>query len=170
MKSIINCTHSDLNNILFLYQCARDLQTEKQMVVWPVFERAFVEAEIEEQRQWKILVDDRIACNWAITFEDKQIWQERDKGDSIYIHRIATHPDFRGRRYIDDIVAWARDYAAHLGKEYIRLDTLGENKKLISHYTSAGFDFLGIERLKDTTGLPGHYQREANCCRFEIRL
>lgn len=161
---------TDVDDILSLYQSARDLQTQKKMVVWPVFERSFIENEIVEQRQWKLVNDGIIACNWAITFHDKEIWGEKDKNDSIFIHRIATHPAMRGNRYVDTIVDWARSYATEKKKSFIRLDTLGNNTKLIEHYQSAGFDFLGITKLTDTSNLPGHYQTEPNCCRFEICL
>ena len=167
---IDNCVIDDINTILSLYESARSLQTEKGMVVWPLFEKAFIEKEIKEQRQWKLIVDNTIACNWAITFEDKEIWEEKEKGDAIYIHRIATNPAFRGNRYIDQIVEWAKEYALQEGKQYVRLDTLGNNTKLIEHYTSAGFQFLGMFELTDTSGLPGHYQTERNCCLFEIKL
>ncbi len=140
------------------------------MVVWPEFERSFIEKEIHEYRQWKLSIEDVIACNWAITFNDKEIWGEKDKNDSIYIHRIATNPTMRGNRYIDKIVEWAVNYAKEMGKNFIRLDTLGNNTKLIEHYTSAGFEFLGIVRLIDVANLPGHYHKEPNCCRFEIKL
>ena len=167
---IRNCTAADTGTILALYEHARILQREKKMVVWPVFEKELVEIEICENRQWKLVKEGNIACNWAITFIDKQIWEEKDKGDAIYIHRIATHPDFRGNRFIDNIVAWAKPYALQKGKSFVRLDTLGNNTSLIRHYTSAGFRFLGISRLADTTGLPGHYQLEPDCCRFELPL
>jgi len=167
---IDNCTVDDVNEILSLYESARRLQTQKGMVVWPLFEKIFIEKEINELRQWKLAIDNIIACNWAITFEDKEIWEEKEKGDAIYIHRIATHPVFRGNRYIDKIVKWAKAYAIQKGKQFIRLDTLGNNTKLIEHYTSAGFQFLGMFELTDTSGLPGHYQNEPNCCLFEIDL
>lgn len=167
---IENCVMTDVDTILSLYQSARDLQTQKKMVVWPMFERSFIEKEISEQRQWKLVVNDMIACNWAITFNDKEIWGEKDRNDSIYIHRIATNPAMRGNRYVDKIVDWARGYAKQKGKSFIRLDTLGNNTKLIEHYTSAGFEFLGIIKLTDTANLPGHYHTEPNCCRFEIEL
>lgn len=167
---IMNCVMNDIQHILSLYQSARDLQTQKGMVVWPNFERSFIEQEIKEQRQWKLIIDDVIACNWAITFSDKEIWEEKEKGDAIYIHRIATHPDFRGNRYIDKIVRWAKEYAINKGKRFVRLDTLGNNLKLIQHYTSAGFQFLGIFMLADTSNLPGHYHIEPNCCLFEMSL
>lgn len=165
---ISNCQLSDLDDIFFLYGAARDLQTERGMVVWPVFERTLVERELRENRQWKITEQNTMACNWAVTFDDRAIWGERDQQDAVYIHRICTHPQFRGRRYIDVIVAWAKGYALQKGKRYVRLDTLGNNTRLIEHYTSSGFRFLGIWRLTDTATLPLHYQREPDCCLFEL--
>lgn len=167
---IENCTDADLPKILKLYDAARQLQTERKMVVWPSFPESLLQNEIKELRQWKLIVDNEIACNWAITFEDKEIWEARDNNDSIYIHRICTNPDFRGHRYIDQIVDWATDYARLKAKRFIRLDTLGNNLKLITHYTSAGFNFLGMHKLHHTSTLPKHYQDEPNCCLFEIDL
>lgn len=167
---IKNCSLTDADTILQLYDAAMNLQTKKNMVVWPKFEKEFIEKEIQEERQWKLIIDDQIACNWAITFNDKEIWEERDDNNSIYIHRIATHPAFRGNRFIDAIVTWAKPYALSKGKQYVRLDTLGNNTKLIEHYTSAGFNFLGITKLLNIDNLPEHYHREPNCCRFEIIL
>lgn len=169
-EKIENCLVDDVDNILSLYQSARDLQTSKGMVVQPVFEKSFIEKEINELRQWKLVIEDTIACNWAITFSDKEIWGEKDKNDSIYIHRIATNPAFRGNRYIHKIVNRAKEYAKQKEKLFVRLDTLGNNTKLIEHYKSAGFEFLGIFKLTDTSNLPCHYQIEPNCCLFEIDL
>lgn len=167
---IENCTMNDVAEILSLYEAARQLQTRKGMVAWPIFEKDLVEKEINEHRQWKLVIDNVIACNWALTFADKEIWGDKDKNDSIYIHRIATNPGLRGNRYVDKIVEWSRGYAIQMNKQFIRLDTLGNNTKLIEHYIAAGFQFLGIFLLTNTGGLPGHYQKEKNCCLFEIDL
>jgi len=169
-EKIENCLIGDADNILSLYQSARDLQISKGMVVWPIFEKGFIENEINELRQWKLVIEDDTVCNWAITFSDKEIWEEKDKKDSIYIHRIATNPGFRGNRYIHKIVKWAKKYAKQKEKQFVRLDTLGNNTRLIEHYTSAGFKFLGMFELTDTSNLPGHYKKEPNCCLFEIDL
>ena len=169
-RSIKNCSLADADIILTLYDAAIHLQTQKNTVVWPRFERSLIEKEIQEKRQWKLVIDNEIACNWAVTFEDKEIWEARDNNDSIYIHRIATNPALRGNRFIDVIVAWAKDYALSKGKAYVRLDTLGNNTKLIGHYKSAGFNFLGIFKLANTQNLPAHYQREPNCCLFEMMV
>jgi len=165
---IKKCKPADVEHIMNLYAAARQLQTERQMVIWPYFNEAFLTREIEESRQWKLVVYQTMVCNWAITFEDKEIWGEKDQADAIYIHRIATHPLYRGNRFIDAIVSWAIAYARSINRTYVRLDTLGHNTRLIEHYTSAGFHFLGMHKLTNTATLPLHYQREPNCCLFEL--
>lgn len=121
-----------------------------------------------QKRHWKIVEGREILCNWVITFNDKDIWEKRDNDDAIYIHRICTNKRFRGNRYIDHIVKWSIDFAKNYGKRFVRLDTLGNNLKLINHYTSAGFEFLGIYRISNTSMLPKHYQAEPNCCLFQL--
>lgn len=160
----------DIAEIFRLYGLATEYQkTTFPENTWPDFERQLVEIEVEEQRQFKIIIDDQIACVWAITLNDPQIWEERDKDPSIYIHRIATNPDFRGRKFVKEMVKWARAYAALHKRIFIRMDTCGDNRKLIKHYTSSGFSFLGMVQLNNTSELPAHY-KNADVCLFEIRL
>lgn len=167
---IKNCLVNDADEILWLYEAARNLQIQRKMVVWPSFEKSFIDDEIQQGRQWKISLGGVIACNWVITFDDKEIWGEKDRNDAVYIHRICTNPTLRGNRYIDSLVEWSKVYARQIGRRFVRLDTLGNNTKLIEHYTSAGFNFLGMIKLTDTANLPSHYQNEPNCCLFEIDL
>lgn len=167
---IENVTLTDINIVFDLYRIAADYQRSKQtVVVWPEFDRDMVETEIREQRQWKLLIDGRITCIWAITFSDEQIWEERNRDAAIYIHRIATHPDFRGQHFVKRIVAWAKEYASLHQKTYIRLDTLDRNTGLIRHYTASGFTFLGMFDMKNTEGLPDHYHGKPVCL-FQIPL
>ena len=168
--TIQDCISEDVDTIYRLYEDARLLQTSKKMVVWPYFDKRFIERGIFEKRQWKIVVNGEITCTWTITFNDKEIWGSRDNDDAIYIHRIATNPKYRGNNYVRTIVDWARIYAVNNKRKYIRLDTLGNNTKLIQYYTKSGFTFLGIEKLMNTQGLPQHYHKEPNCCRFEIEI
>jgi len=168
---IENCTANDSDEIFRLYSIATEYQKSKEtVVVWPEFDKQLIEMEIAENRQWKLIIDGKIACVWAITFSDEQIWEERNKDAAIYIHRIASNPEFRGKNLVSTIVDWSKEYAKKCDKDFIRLDTLGNNVKLIQHYTNAGFDFLGMFDLKDTTGLPGHYQHNDPVCLFEIKL
>ena len=49
------------------------------------------------------------------------------------------------------------------------MDTVGDNPVLISYYTKCGFDFLGLSKLKNTEGLPAHYEN-ATVSLFQIDL
>lgn len=162
-------TPKDISEIFCLYGIATEYQkTIFPDNTWPTFERELVETEIQEQRQFKMVIDDQIACVWAITFTDPQIWEEKNSEPSIYIHRIATNPVFRGQKFVTEIVKWAKVYARSHQKKFIRMDTCGNNQKLIAHYKSCGFDFLGVVRLKNADELPSHYQ-DADVCLFEIK-
>ncbi|WP_216656241.1 hypothetical protein [Campylobacter sp. RM16188] len=43
-----------------------------------------LETEIKENRRFNIKIEGKIACIWAITFDDAQIWQERNADAAIY--------------------------------------------------------------------------------------
>jgi GNAT superfamily N-acetyltransferase len=154
---IQNSTRNDIKEIFRLYKIATDFQKIKFIVHWPEFERSLVETEIAENRQWKIVINDQIACVWATTFNDPNIWEQRNSDPAVYIHRIATNPDFRGQNLVQKIVEWSKQYALTNHKKFIRLDTVGDNPGLISYYTKCGFDFLGLSKLENTAGLPAHY-------------
>jgi len=168
--NIQNSTITDIDEIFRLYRLATEyMRAKPNVVVWPEFERTMVEQEIVEHRQWKLMIDDKIACVWAITFSDEQIWGEKNEDAAIYIHRIATNPDFRGHNFVAHIVEWAKTFARKNNKDYVRLDTMGENRKLIEHYTKMGFTFLGMFDMKNTDGLPEHYQN-GQAALFELAV
>jgi RimJ/RimL family protein N-acetyltransferase len=154
---ILNCKIEDINKIFKLYKIATNFQKTKSAVPWPNFDRELIRKEIHENRQWKIIIDGEIACIWAITESDIQIWQERNKEPAIYIHRISTNPNFRGRNLVSEIAKWSKNYAIQKNKKFVRMDTVGENVGLINYYKKCGFDFLGLSILKDTSELPTHY-------------
>ena len=166
---IQNSNINDIDEIFRLYKIATDFQKTKFTSHWPVFKRALIENEISKHTQWKIIADGKIACVWATTFSDPQIWEERNEDPSVYIHRIATNPNFRGNNLVGKIVEWAKLYAAENQKDFIRMDTVGDNSGLIGHYTKCGFNFLGLLKLKNSRGLPAHYEN-ATVSLFEISI
>jgi len=170
MMKIQNSTAADIDEIFRLYHWGTELQKAKKgSTHWPEFDRQLVETEIAENRQWKIMIDDKVACIWATTFSDPQIWEERNSDPSVYIHRIVTSPDFSGQNLVTTIVDWARAYANDNDKKYIRMDTVGNNTGLINYYGKCGFDFLGLFTLKNSSGLPAHYHN-ATVSLFQIAL
>jgi RimJ/RimL family protein N-acetyltransferase len=166
---IANSTAADINTIFHLYDEAVKFQKTVFNKQWQGFERDLIETEIAENRQWKIVSGGEVACIFAITFNDPLIWKEKDKDAAIYIHRIVTNPQFRGGGYVREIVKWAKEYAKNMGKNFVRMDTWGDNEKLRDYYISCGFEYLGITEMKNTEGLPKHYQ-DLSLSLFEIEV
>jgi len=136
--TIKNVSIVDIDEVFRLYKIASEYQREKKkVIVWPNFDRNMVETEITEKRQFKMLIENEVVCIWAITFNDEQIWEEKNKDSAIYIHRIATSPNFRGKKMVAKIVDWAKQFADEKEIQFIRLDTLGNNTRLIEHYKEA---------------------------------
>jgi len=122
---IVNSTEIDISEIFRLYKLATAFQKKKfPENQWPEFDKTLIEEEIAENRQFKLLIDNEIACVWAITYSDPEIWKDDDGVSALYIHRIATNPSFRGHNFVKIIVDWAKDFAKD--KKYIRMDTCGE--------------------------------------------
>jgi RimJ/RimL family protein N-acetyltransferase len=165
-----NSNLNDIAEIFRLYRLAKEYQKIKfPENQWPEFDNELIATEIAENRQFKILTGNKIACIWAITYSDSQIWEGSENDTAIYIHRIATNPEFRGNNFVQAITDWAIDFARQKDKQFIRMDTCGNNERLINHYQSCGFKYLGMKKLKNTSELPIHYHN-ADVCFFEIKL
>jgi len=166
---ILHSTLEDLDSIFKIYDDATAYQKKQTINYWKGFERSLVKKEIEEQRQYKIIVDGEIACVFVITYADPLIWKERDVDPSIYIHRIATNPSFRGSSFVKQIIEWAKVHAKETGKEFIRMDTTAGNDKLNNYYFNCGFEDKGITLMGFEEELPLHY-RGGSLNLFEIKL
>ena len=165
---IVNSDLEDIPKIFKLYRIATDYMKSKDQVAWPEFSKELITAEINEQRQWKLLIDNEIACIWATTLKDELIWGTNND-QAIYIHRIATNPNYRGRNLVSQIVNWSDSYCIDNNLNFIRMDTVGLNKELIRQYEKLGFEFLRTRQLENTDKLPDHY-KEGPVCLFERKI
>jgi GNAT superfamily N-acetyltransferase len=147
----------DIETIFELYNEAIEYQKKVSPKQWQGFERLLVETEIEKGLQYKIVIDGQIACIFAIAFNDAIFWGERDLQPSIYLHRVVTNPAFRGNAFMSVIVAWAKEYCKQHNRQFIRMDTWGDNQRLIDYYQQCGFKYLETINLQNTEGLPAHY-------------
>ncbi|RQO79676.1 GNAT family N-acetyltransferase [Pedobacter sp. KBW01] len=154
---VLNSQPTDIDIIFDFYDMAIAHQKKVFNKHWQGFSRELVQTEIAENRQYKILVGGEIACVFAVTFNDKLIWGERDH-NAIYIHRIVTHPNFRGYAFVKEIIKWATQYSLGNGLKYIRMDTWADNEKLLEYYTGCGFEYVGVVTMQKTDGLPKHYE------------
>jgi len=157
-SKIVNSIAKDLDTIFEFYDLAVAHQKKVFNKHWQGFNRDLVSQEIEENRQYKILVNEQVAAIFAITYSDPQIWEARNADSAIYIHRIVTHPDFRGYGFVKAIINWAKAYTKSNNINYIRMDTWADNEKLLAYYTGCGFNHVGSIKIAPNSGLPKHYE------------
>lgn len=150
-------TSDDLDTIFQLYEAAIAHQKAVSDQHWLPFERSMVAQEVGEGRIWKILAEGQIACVFMVAYNDPHIWGKKDADPSVYLHRIATHPGFRGRNFLGAIIEWAKAHGRAAGKKYLRLDTWADNPRLKELYERQGFRFLGVQRPANPAALPSHY-------------
>ncbi len=157
MITIVNSTAEDIPMISSFYEMAIAYQKERSNRHWQPFERALLEREITEGRQWKLMVNGVVAAVFLSADKDREIWGEKDKDNAIYLHRIVTHEDFHGQNLFAEILKWAKEYTASKQRPYLRMDTWGDNDKLVGYYVKHGFTLLGVVTPTDTGELPAHY-------------
>jgi GNAT superfamily N-acetyltransferase len=160
---------SDIETIFSTYRAAVDYQRAKGYNQWPEFERSLIEKEIGEKRHYKITEGNDIACVFSVVYSDPIIWEEKDRDPSVYIHRIATNPSFKGKGLMHLIKKWTAGHARQNNKKFIRMDTWGDNEGLKSYYIQCGFTYLGKKQLPESSPLPQHYWG-TSLSLFEIEL
>jgi ribosomal protein S18 acetylase RimI-like enzyme len=160
---------ADIPAVFKLYDFATAFQQKVGTNNWKGFEVSMVENEIEEERHFVIRDEGSISATFVITFSDPVIWKEANEDPSVYIHRIATHPDFRGRNYVQKIVDWTIDFATAKNLKYVRLDTTSGNERLNQYYIKCGFTYKGISEIEWNKTLPEHY-KDGSFSLFELKI
>ena len=166
---IENASTQDFDTIFDLYDKAIEFQKTKFDKHWLGFDAALVDREIAENRLWKIVENGATACIFSVACADPIIWGETSGESAMYIHRIVTNPGFRGRGYVKFITEWAKTHSAEKGLRFIRMDTWGDNQKLIDYYQECGFKFVGLVTPEESETLPKHYSG-ISLSLFEIDL
>src|SRR5450755_1371983 len=96
--SIVNTEIIDLDFIYSLFDGAISYQKRKEYPVWAGYNKEVLKKDIENKLQYKIVIDNNIACIFSICYSDKIIWRKREKGDSLYLHRIAVNAVYKGQK------------------------------------------------------------------------
>ncbi len=152
-----NATRHDLPAVRAAYAHARAIQGEQGAILWPEFTDAAILAEIDSGRLLRVMNDDALVGVFSVAYEDAAIWGERERGQHIYLHRIARAATYPGRGLIDAVLAWARERCRALGRAGLRMDTWASNEALVSFYERKGFQIVGRQRIGIDQRLPAHY-------------
>ena len=166
---IVNTTIQDLDYVFWLFQRAIELQDREGYKVWSEVDINFLEKDIRNGHQYKILEDLNILCVFSIQFNDAIIWRGRDKNDAVYLHRIVVNPAYRGQKQFQKVLDWTKGFAQKRNLQFIRLDTWADNAKIIDYYKSFGFEWIEDFETPNTTELAPQ-NRNLNVALLELRL
>lgn len=151
---IVNTSLGDWGAIMELFQKAMNLQGENGYKVWAAIDEDGLKRDIVEGLQYKIQRSGVLLCIFSIQFSDPFIWQQRDKGDAIYLHRIVVNPEFKGQRQFQQVLNWATAFCIQNDLKYVRMDTWADNAKIIAYYKTFGFEFIENRRTGSQPELP----------------
>lgn len=103
--------------------------------------------DIELGQIWKLENKQSIIGVMVLTeIEDDEYkdvkWLTKN-GSSIYVHRLAVHPDFQGQGCAQLLMTYAENYALEHNYKSIRLDTFSQNKRNQRFYKKRNFTELG---------------------------
>jgi GNAT superfamily N-acetyltransferase len=137
-------------------------QSSKRLQLWPAYPEKTINDEIKGGLHFSVFMPDgTLAGFFSLALGDAEIWEDKEKGDAIYIHRMCVNPTCKGNRLAAWILAWAQGYAAGCGRKYVRMDTWGDNPRLINYYVACGFREAGKRQMGLVRDLSPHYQ---NAC------
>ena len=148
---------SDLAAIQAIYADARELQRQQSIESWPDFPPDEVVRQIDRGYLYCVVDGRAIAGVFTIAYDDRAIWGERERGDHVYLHRIAKARDSRVSGFLDRILRWASDHCRTLGRVGLRMDTWASNAALISLYESRGFQQVDRVHIGYDERLPPQY-------------
>jgi len=140
---------NELKEIKLLTEACAQAMISKGIFQWnekyPSLEKLQKDIEAEELyilKQGEITVGI-IVITEAIDEEYIPIEWLGKTSNNIYIHRLATHPDFWGQGYAQKLMEFAENYARKNQFESVRLDTFSQNMRNQKFYETRGYQRLG---------------------------
>ena len=88
------------------------------------------------------LIDGKPAGTITLQWADIIFWGEQ-LPDSGYVHKLAIKPAYAGQRIGLEMLKWAEAEARKVGKKFLRLNCLAEDRKIRDYYEQAGFLYKG---------------------------
>ncbi len=154
---IVPCTLADLAVARAAYAEGRETQRAQRSVVWPMFTDEAITREIETGALFKVVDASQTVGVFSMITEDPMIWGVDERGEHLYLHRIARASAAGARGLLDVILDWARQQCRQQGRAGLRMDTWAQSDALIAYYATRGFHRVGTTRLPADPRLAPHY-------------
>src|SRR4029078_3552556 len=110
---------------------------------WPLpFPHEDIAAAIERGEVYVAELDGDVVATVTLLWDDPTYWGDRPP-DAAYVPKLSVRRARAGRRIGTAIVEWADATAAAAGREFLRLDCLGDNPRIREYYEQLGFEHRG---------------------------
>jgi predicted N-acetyltransferase YhbS len=110
---------------------------------WPLpFPRDQLAAAIDRGEVYVVEDEGDAVATVTLLWDDPMYWGEQPS-DAVYVHKLAVRRDRAGRGIGSAIVAWANAEAVEAGRDFLRLDCLGDNPGIRDYYEQLGFEHRG---------------------------
>jgi GNAT superfamily N-acetyltransferase len=136
--------HEDADTVAALLDEATVWVNELGFSQWPLpFPRDEIAAAIDRGEVYVVEAEDGDAvATMTMLHDDPMYWGDRPP-DAFYVHKLAVRRDQAGRGIGAAVVEWANAEAAEAGREFLRLDCLGDNPGIRDYYEGLGFEHCG---------------------------
>jgi ribosomal protein S18 acetylase RimI-like enzyme len=135
--------------------------------LWPSYPAEKIEDEIRSGLHFSVfLPDDVLAGYFSLALSDELIWEQKERGDAVYIHRMCGNPMCKGKNLAASVLSWAYGFATGAGRKFVRMDTWADNERLLNYYIACGFQHVRNRQLGIVPGLSPHYEN-INLALFE---
>jgi GNAT superfamily N-acetyltransferase len=136
--------HEDADTVAGLLDEATVWVNELGFSQWPLpFPRDELAGAIDRGEVYVVEAEDGEAVGTVTILLDDPIYWPDSPPDALYVHKFAVRRDRAGRGIGAAIVEWANAEAAEAGRDFLRLDCLGDNAGIRDYYEGLGFEHCG---------------------------
>ena len=152
----------DLNEIKKLTEACAEALQQQNIFQWnenyPSLEK--LENDIKQEELYVYEYNNRIITIIVLTPNMDEVYQNiswlTESGNNLYVHRLATHPNFWGQGYARKMMDFAESFAKTGNFSSVRLDTFSQNKRNQKFYEARGYKRLGDVYFPHKNNQPFH--------------
>jgi predicted N-acetyltransferase YhbS len=137
------CQAGDVAEVGALLDEATVWVRERGYEQWPLpYPRDELASAIDRGEVYVAELDGEVVATVTLLWDDPRYWGERP-ADAAYVHKLAVRRACAGQRIGNAIVEWADRTAATAGRDFLRLDCIGDNPGIRAYYERLGFEHRG---------------------------
>ncbi|MBZ9730232.1 GNAT family N-acetyltransferase [Salegentibacter sp. JZCK2] len=159
---IRKATLKDLNEIKKLTEACAEALQEQNIFQWNEHypSREKLKNDIQEDNLFVYEIENRIIAIIVLTQKMDAVYRDitwiTKTGNNLYVHRLATHPNFWGKGYARKMMDFAEKFARNQNFTSIRLDTFSKNLRNQKFYEARGYKKLGNVYFPHKNEYPFH--------------